>query len=193
MHKFHSMLCLLAIMITGVAAANKQYYSQLFLHPKFNGKPLSYCLLGDSKCGDVVAQKYCHLMGYKRSDKYTKAYNVGLANYIDASWQCKGWRCNSFGLIRCISELSHPPAEPYHYRYKRFAYPRYKTYRLAWCKKSHKGCGYGAAYAFCRYLGYMNVKHYEKESTVAATKAIGDNSICFGNNCNGFKAIHCKR
>lgn len=193
MYKFKRTLCFLMVLVSGVAISAKQYHSQIFLHPMFHGERLSYCMLGDDKCGDVVAQKYCHLMGYERSNKFTKAYNVGLTNYIDGNWRCKGWRCNSFGLIRCLGPLSHPPAQPYQYRFKKFAFPRYETYRLAWCYKSGTGCGHHAAYAFCRYLGYMKVTHYEKETKVAATKTIGDNSLCFGDHCNSFREIKCER
>lgn len=193
MNIFLRMLCLVTLLTSAFAVLSKQYFTHNFLQPKYHGKRLNYCMLGESGCGDVVAQKYCHILGFKRADKYIKAHNVGLTNYIDGNWQCKGWKCNGFSQIRCVDELRHPPAESYHYRYKRFAFPRFDNYRLGWCYKSHTGCGYRAAYSFCRQVGYMKVKHYEKETQVAATKAIGDKALCFGKQCNGFRAIQCQR
>jgi hypothetical protein len=193
MYKIFRILFLFTLFSVAIEAVGNQQFYHSFLQPMFHGQRLNYCMLGNGGCGDTVAQKYCHLMGYKKANKYIKANNVGLTNYINSHWHCKGWRCDGFDLILCSDDISHPPAKSYHYRFKRYAFPRHENYRVAWCYKAHSGCGYRAANAFCHHKGYMQVKHYEKETQVAATKAIGDKGLCFGKQCNSFRSIQCQR
>jgi len=170
---------------------NKAFRS--FWHPMFLGERLDYCTLDGKECGKEVANRYCQMLGYDSASQSNIAYNIGLTNFIASRAQCKGWRCNGFMVINCTVGLSHNPPQPYHYSEKRFAYPRYNDYRIDWCYNQGKGCGTRAANSFCSRMGYMKAKRFTKETDISATKTIGSEELCFGNECNGFKLIICSR
>lgn len=187
-------ILLLGGFITNLHASpvqNKAFKS--FWHPKFLGERLSYCSLDGTACGKDVANQYCRMLGYDHATQNIIAYNLGLTNYISSRAQCTGWRCNGFMLIDCVTGLSHKPPKPYHYSEKRFAYPRYSDYRIDWCYNQHKGCGMRAAHSFCNRMGYIKAKRFSKETNISATKTIGSQELCFGNQCNAFKMIVCSR
>ncbi|WP_133127170.1 hypothetical protein [Legionella nagasakiensis] len=175
------------------AEGKSQNYYRNFWSPTFHIQRLNYCTLGGKECGMPVARRYCQMMGYKEADKQIIDYNVGLTNYIFSKAQCKGWRCNGFKLIRCVGNISHKPPQIYYYRYRRFALPRMDHYRVDWCYESGKGCGRQAAHSFCRRMGYLRTEGYKKQERVPATKAIGNQKLCFGNQCTGFSEIICYR
>lgn len=193
--KILSIVCMaLSLMMSfSSMSANSAEYYRFFWNPTLRGQLLDYCQADRNTCGKPVADKYCKEMGYTRSDQQVKAFNVGLTHFIDAQLRCKGWQCNSFKHIRCVDSISRTPPKKWHYRYNRFVYPRVDNYRLDWCYEGTKGCGKMAAFAFCRNQGYMNVKSYKMQPNVAATKAIGNQKLCFRNNCKGFARIDCKR
>lgn len=184
-------LCLFNSQLNASDHHNKAYRN--FWHPTFLGERLDYCTFGGNECGKVVADRYCQLLGYDYSSQNVIAYNVGLTNYLDKRATCKGWRCNGFMTIGCATGLSHVPPKPYHYREKRFADPRYNDYRVDWCYDRNHGCGAKAANSFCSRMGFMQAKRFVKETQVSATKAIGSQQLCFGNQCNAFKMIVCYR
>ncbi|HAU1034029.1 TPA: hypothetical protein ACT9A3_000551 [Legionella pneumophila] len=177
-----------------LTASSKQNLAfRNFWHPTYLGQRLDYCTLDGKECGKEVANRYCQMLGYDYSTQNVIAYNVGLTNYLGSKAQCKGWRCNGFMTIACAIGLSHTPPKPYHYREKKFAVPRYNDYRVDWCMERNKGCGKQAANSFCNRMGYMQAKDFVKQAQVSATKTIGNQELCFGNQCNAFKMIICYR
>ncbi len=186
---------LLAISLSGQANAgvHQQTFSRNFWRPTFHIQRLNYCTLDGKECGLVVASKYCKMMGYERADEAIIDYNIGLTNYLLSSAQCKGWRCNGFMLITCAGDFSHKPGKNYYYRSQRFVFPRIAHYRIDWCYENGLGCGQRAAYSFCRRMGYMNAQYYKKQEDVSATKALGNQKLCFGEDCSGFSSITCYR
>ncbi|WP_019216512.1 hypothetical protein [Legionella tunisiensis] len=192
-------ICVLGLSIwpNTYASTSKDNFYRSFWLPTYHGERLNYCMLGGKICGMQLATRYCRIMGYAYANQQIIDYNVGLTNYMSTSpvcrAQCKGWRCNGFKTIRCVANMSHKPPKSYHYRLRRFVYPRYNNYRVDWCYDGQKGCGQRAAYSFCRRLGYLSVRRYAKQDNVAATKAIGNQKLCFGNACNGFAYINCYR
>lgn len=170
---------------------NKAYRN--FWHPTFLGERLDYCTFDGRECGKAVANRYCQTLGYEYSTQNVIAHNVGLTKYLDSRAACTGWRCNGFMTIACATGLSHVPPKPYHYREKRFAVPRYNDYRIDWCYDQNHGCGLKAANSFCNRMGFIQAKRFVKETQVSATKAIGSQQLCFGNECNAFKMIVCYR
>ncbi|KTC81342.1 hypothetical protein [Legionella brunensis] len=182
--------CLLLSNLSMGARSNDFYRN--FWMPKYHGERLNYCML-DGKCGSVVANRYCRLMGYERADQQIIDNNVGLTNYLFCNLRCKGWHCNGFKTIRCVSNMSHNPPKAYHYRLRRFVYPRFNNYRVDWCYDGHRGCGRKAAFSFCRRMGYLDVRRFSIQKHIAATKAIGNQKLCFGVLCNAFESIDCNR
>lgn len=174
------------------ASTPSQVFHRSFWHPQYHGERLNYCTL-DGQCGLKVATSYCQMMGYEKADQALIANNVGLTNYLHVKARCVGWRCNGFKTIRCMNVITHKPPKPYHYRLRRFVYPRFNNYRIDWCYDGKKGCGQRAAFSFCRRLGYMSVKRYTIEKNVPATQAIGNQKLCFGSQCNAFTKIDCFR
>lgn len=164
-----------------------------FWSPTYHAQRLNYCTLDGKECGLAVASKFCKMMGYKKATKATIEYNVGLTYFISTKALCQGWRCNGFSLITCMQNFSHTPAQHYYYRLQNFAFPRYEHYRVDWCYQDGKGCGYKAAHSFCRRMGFMNAKSYKKQEHVQATKALGNQKLCFGEECEGFSSIICHR
>ena len=154
---------------------------------------LNYCSLDGKECGLAIANKYCQTLGYEKADEAIIDYNVGLTHYFMSSAKCKGWGCNGFTLITCVGKFSDHLAKNYYYRSQRFVFPRFDHYRIDWCYKNGEECGQRAAYSFCRRMGYMNAQYYKKQEHVAATKALGNKKLCFGENCSGFSSITCYR
>lgn len=168
------------------------FYRNFWL-PTYHGLRLNYCSHDRKSCGLSIANRYCQMMGYEQADQQLIDYNVGLTQFISSSTTCKGWRCNGFKTIRCVANLTHKPPKSYHYRLRKFAYPRYDLYRVAWCYDGQRGCGHRAAFSFCRRMGYLQARHYPIEKSVAATKAIANQKLCFGKKCNAFEYIICYR
>lgn len=175
------------------AANNKQNYFKNFWYPTYHCQRLNYCSLDGKSCGLSLANHYCKILGYRGADKEIIDYNVGLTNFLSTKARCKGWQCNGFMLIRCIGNFSPKHQPNYYYRSNRFDYPRFNHYRVNWCYQNDQGCGQRAAYSFCRRMGYSRADYYQKEDNVPATKALGNQRLCFGKACSGFSSITCYR
>lgn len=188
---FICLFCIFCFQTNASHVPNKAFRS--FWHPMFLGERLNYCSLDGAECGKKVANRYCRMLGYDSASQNSIAYNVGLTNFIESRAQCTGWRCNGFMVINCVMGLSHKTPEAYSYTQKKFAFPRYNQYRVDWCYNQGKYCGKRAANSFCSRMGYMSAKRFVKEAQVPATKAIGSQELCFGNECNAFKLIICSR
>lgn len=184
----------LLTMSNSCAADRSTNFYRNFWLPTYHGIRLNYCSLDKQECGKPVATRYCRLMGYAYANQQIIDHNVGLTNFISTTQvQCKGWRCNGFKTIRCVAKLTHNPPKPYHYRFRQFVYPRFELYRVAWCYDGQRGCGKRAAFSFCRRMGYLQARRYTLQKKVAATQAIGNQKLCFGNECNAFGSITCYR
>lgn len=188
---FIFMLCSLNGQLSAADKHNKAFRS--FWHPTFLGERLDYCSLDGKECGKAIANRYCQMLGYDYASQNVIAHNVGLTNYLATNARCTGWRCNGFMTIACTTGISHNPPKPYHYREQKFVNPRFNDYRIDWCYNRNKGCGARAANSFCSRIGFMQAKHFVKESHVSATKTINSQELCFGNECNAFKNIVCFR
>lgn len=175
------------------AQSDNRTFFRDYWHPKFHCVRLNYCNADGSECGLPIANQYCQMMGYKRASYQIIANNVGLTNVLFTRIRCKGWQCNGFKMIRCANDFTHKPAKAYHYRLRRFVLPRYNKYRVAWCYDGQKDCGRRAANSFCRRLGYLKARSFGIETAVPATKAIGNQKLCFGYECNAFSHIDCFR
>jgi hypothetical protein len=176
--RFILMVLLLAL-FGPVNAADPENYYRNFWNPTFHGQRLNYCNF-KGQCGLPVACQYCKMMGYKEANKQIIANNVGLTNFILSKGQCKGWQCNGFKLIRCVGKINHKPPQQYYYTSRRFVFPRFENYRIDWCYVNGKGCGQRAAYSFCRRMGYAAAEKFKMEECVPATKALGNQRLCFG-------------
>lgn len=188
---FMFLLCSFIGLANAEGKQNKAYRN--FWHPTYLGERLAYCTLDGKECGKEVANRYCQMLGYDYSTQNVIAHNVGLTNYLCSRAQCKGWSCDGFMTIGCATGLTHNPPKPYHYREKRFVSPRFNNYRVDWCYERNRGCGARAANSFCSRMGFMQSKRFSKETQISATKTIGSNELCFGNQCNAFKEIICYR
>lgn len=188
---FIFLLCSFSVHSNPVEQQNKVFRN--FWHPAYNGERLDYCTLDGRACGKAVANRYCKMLGYDYSSQNVIAHNIGLTHYISSRARCKGWRCNGFMTIGCVTRLSHTPPKPYHYREKRFITPRYNNYRVDWCYSKKNGCGARAANSFCSRLGFIKAKQFVKETKIGATQTIGSQELCFGSQCDAFKTIVCYR
>lgn len=185
------LLCSFSVHSTSTDKQSKAFRN--FWHPTYNGGRLDYCTVDGKECGKAVANRYCQMLGYDHASQHVIAYNIGLTHYISSHARCKGWRCNGFMTIGCSTNLVHTPPKPYHYRKKRFVDPRFNHYRVDWCYNKNSGCGLRAANSFCSRMGFIQAKHFVKETQVSATQSIGSQELCFGNQCNAFKIIVCYR
>lgn len=183
---------LVLVSTMALSASGNRFYRS-FWHPDYHGKRLDYCTLDGKECGLRLASHYCRLMGYAYSDHVVIDHNVGLTNYLLCNARCKGWRCNGFKTIRCVAHIKHIPPKSYYYRYRHFVVPRYNHARVDWCYNGSAGCGRRAAFSFCRRMGFLNTRGFAIEREVPATKAIGNQQLCFGKLCNAFAYINCFR
>lgn len=186
-----ALVCLSFVCMNAQSAQNKAYRN--FWQPTFHKARLAYCTLDGKSCGKAVANRYCQMLGYDLASENIIAYNLGLTHYLSTNAVCKGWRCNGFMTIGCVTSLTHQPPKAYAYSKKRFAKPRFNQFRIDWCYARNKGCGSRAANSFCSRLGYMKAVSFIKETKIAATKTIGSQELCFGNACSGFETIVCSR
>lgn len=196
--KISSLVLLFGYFSSSFAEVASPIVYRNFWQPYYHGVRLNYCTL-DGVCGRKVANYYCQMMGYHHADHDIIANNVGLTRYLSAPGKCpvratcKGWQCDGFKTIRCASKLQHRPPKYYHYSKRRFVFPRYNDYRVAYCYDGVSGCGRRAAYSFCRRLGYKQVVSFKMEKGIAATQAIGNQKLCFGPLCQAFSEIDCSR
>ena len=188
-------ICALMLVMSGPSSAadrSKNFYRNFEL-PTYHGLRLNYCSLQNKDCGMSVATRYCQMMGYAYADQQLIDHNVGLTHFLSVPARCNGWRCNGFKTIRCVARFTHEPPKPYHYRLRKFVYPRYEHYRVDWCYDGRRGCGRRAAFSFCRRMGYLRARHFAMQDKVAATMAIGNQKLCFGQHCKAFSYIDCFR
>jgi hypothetical protein len=193
MSNFRYLIVFILLLYSFCIHAQKNKVFRNFWHPIYLGERLDFCTLDGKECGQAVADRYCQMLGYDYSSKNKIAHNLGLTHFISTGKACKGWRCNGFVTIECVSTLSHIPPKPYHYREKQFAVPRFNEYRVDWCYGQKQSCGKPAADSFCNRMGYIQAKSFVKEQQVQATKTIGSQELCFGTQCNAFKMIICYR
>ncbi len=192
--KIKNLIFLLIILLTtSVFAIDKDNFYRSFWLPNYNGQRLNYCTIDGKFCGLEVANRYCRMLGYLKADQQVIDHNVGLTQFLSLSARCRGWQCNGFKTIRCVTNLKHNPPHPYHYRSKHFAYPRFNNYRVDWCYDGQKGCGQPAAYSFCRRMGYLTNHKFAIQKQISATKALANQKLCFGKECNAFEFINCYR
>lgn len=187
-----ALLCLLSTSVV-YASSHSGNYTRDFWSPAYHGERLNYCNTDGKICGHQIATEYCHLMGFEHLSHEEIQHNVGVTNDLDNNTQCRGWQCNGFKLIQCTNPINHKKQPSYYYRLKKFIYPRYAHYRVAWCMEENKQCGRPAAYSFCRRLGYEKVHSFKPDTNVSATRTLGNEALCFGNSCKGFRAIICYR
>jgi len=181
------------VFVNQANSKNQERFTRNFWSPPYRSERLSYCSLDCKECGLAVANRYCKIMGYEKASEAIIEYNVGLTHFLFTQARCKGWQCNGFKLITCTAHFRRKPPQDYYYRSQRFVFPHFDHYRVDWCYENGRGCGHKAAYSFCRRMGYMRDESYEKEEHVAATKAIGNQRLCFGQVCSGFSKIDCYR
>ena len=195
MINFRNLLLLLLCSLLGHANASPSPNTAFrnIWHPTYQGERLDYCTVDGKECGKQVANRYCQMLGYDYASQNVIAHNVGLTHFLATREACKGWRCNGFMTIGCAMKLSHKPPKPYHYRQREFVLPRFNHYRIDWCYERNKGCGRHAANSFCGRMGYLQAKRFVKDEKISATKTIGSQELCFGNQCNAFKTIICYR
>jgi hypothetical protein len=190
-----SIILVLAVLlsVSSYAAKPSTNYHRSFWQPYYLGQRLAYCTFDNQKCGMAVANQYCQIMGYERASKQMIANNIGLTHDIASHARCTGWQCNGFKTIECVSKLTHKPPSSYHYRLRRFVFPRFNNYRVDWCYDGRRQCGKRPAQSFCRRMGYRDARNYRIQKHVAATQAIGNEKLCFGQECNAFDVIDCYR
>lgn len=191
MRNFVLLISSLLLMTSAYAMPDATQYAHDFWLPRYHKQRLAYCLLDQQTCGQAVADRYCQKLGYLAAQRVTIDHNVGLTSILDNDKLCRGWACDGFKLIRCYGKALHQPKRSYYYRYKKFVLPRMWHYRIDWCY-DQKHCGQRAAYSFCRYMGYKSTTGYTSEAHLAATRALGNQKLCFGD-CNGFASITCHR
>lgn len=195
---FFYMRCILLLILFSSYArafstgADAQVY-RMFWHPMRGGERLNFCNEERTCCGKSIADAYCKKLAYHHAKRFKFEPNLGLTNYLSGKNQCKGWKCSGFAWIECAGQRRYVRPPLADYTDKLFVKPRWKQYPLAWCYDGQKGCGKRAAYAYCRYQGYLHVKDYKTTKHIYATKQIGGGYLCFGRDCEGFQYIVCKR
>lgn len=166
---------------------------RMFWEPQFHKQPLNYCNENKSNCGKSIANQYCEMMGYHHAQRFLKAPNLGVTNFISGKNMCRGWKCSGFKWIECAGERIYKSIPKSDYRDELFVRPMWHKYPLSWCYENNHDCGKRAAYAFCRWQGYPHVKEISKPRAVYASKEISTSALCFENQCKGFEYIVCSR
>jgi hypothetical protein len=190
------LLSVLFLFLIGTAQAHDVHNHTRYRNywtPMYHGLPVAYCLNDGTTCGMQVATRYCQWMGYQRADHIRAAYNLGHTRFFGSRLPCKHWQCSGFKTIRCVGRIHHHPPPSYVFRKKRFPVPRYMGQRIDWCAGNGRGCGYKAAYSFCRRIGYTKTIGFARANHVGTTAAIDNQRVCAGLECVGFQYIDCYR
>ena len=166
---------------------------RMFWQPMFHKQALNYCNETKTQCGGEIATAYCQLMGFHHAKRFRKAPNLGLTNFISGKNMCRGWKCDGFEWIECAGERSYRTIPNSDYRQELFVRPKWHKYSMSWCYANKKQCGKRAAYAFCRWQGYLHAKEISKPKSVPASKEIGTSALCFEEHCKSFEYIVCSR
>lgn len=188
-------LILFLIFLKGFAEgiqAQRQLSQRHFWLPSYLGQRLDYCDTKHCLCGLKLAHIYCKMMGYEKAKQALIDRDIGSTRFLHQKSGCKGLGCNGFKTIVCVQHASLKP-QSYHYRYKRYVFPRYQQSRVAWCYDGKKGCGRQAAHAFCRKLAFLKASSYDVDPEAGNTRAIGNQRLCVGKRCCGFRQIICFR
>ena len=193
------MRCLLGIFLVfsqclyAYSVGHDAIVRRMFWHPMRAGERLNYCNEEKTCCGQPIADGYCKKLGYHHARRFQFEPNLGVTNFLSGIHGCQGWKCSGFAWIECTGKRAYVRPPLADYTEQLFVKPRWKHYPLAWCYDGQKGCGQKAAYAYCRYQGYLHVKSYRSSKLIFASKQIGGGYLCFGRDCRGFDYIICKR
>lgn len=86
------------------------------------------------------------------------------------------------------SSLSEPDTTVF----QMFWQPQFHGERLNYCNEDKSCCGRPIALAYCRNLGFENVKRFERAPNLGFTNFISGKNQCQGWKCSGFEWIECK-
>lgn len=146
-------------------------------------------------CGRPAADDFCRTNGYARASSFDKTpIRSGSTRTLGGREFCRpssGDSCDAFSRIVCEGDGDRSGP--------RFNNPRYDGQALDFCLMNGKGCGDGAAHAFCRMHGYKRAKDQVRRSitnSYETTLRIGDRFVCDerrGHSCDSFSYIKCER
>jgi hypothetical protein len=183
----------IALMLLDIPVYANDYYYRAYWFPMHSGERLAYCSKNGAICGHDIADQYCQEMGYQGVEHFRIQHNIGKTHYWHKEGECTGWRCHGFKVIACQGQFSRNPRHADDDLMQVFPNPRIENQRVDWCFNQGKFCGRRAAYSFCRRMGYRQAKSYQQEQPVVATRTLGDQILCYGNQCRGFAKITCER
>ena len=170
-----------SLLTLSTAAVAKRYYS-----PKYRGHALDWCRIFEHQCGKPAADSFCQLKGHIKATAWPQKQHPGVTTMtIGQNSICNPnhHRCDTFKFIDCKE------------RAKVFYYPRYRGYRLDWCKVFEHQCGGPAAKSFCKSKGFKKAVSWKKQNHPGvSTMTISQNAICNPDHhrCDSFVSIKCK-
>lgn len=165
---------------------------RIFWHPQLGGERLNYCNETKTECGKSIANGYCQTLGFHHARRFELAYHLGLTHFLSGKNACQGWQCSGFDWIECAGARNYQQRPESDYSQALFVKPRWKKMRLDYCYDGTRGCGQRAAYAYCRWQGYLHVVSFKKSSNVLASRQMGRGKQCYGKHCEGYEYIICE-
>ena len=159
----------------GLGIGMAQAADETFTKPTYKGNRLAWCKDWGSGCGKGAANAYCAFLGFGDATDFKVEEDIGRkapTRMIGSNQTCNKPFCDGFKFVSC-SRKSSPGKDK-----QTFAKPKWKDYRLDWCKAS----GFTKA---------TDSSPAMKIGVQAPTRMIGTNAICNTIVCNGFQSITC--
>ncbi len=155
-------------------------------NPTHQGYKLDWCKTFEHECGKPAADAFCQQRGHLSALNFSKKNNLQVETMTiqdHAICNPQHHRCDSFNFIDCKEKSAV------------FKRPKYRGYRLDWCKTFAHECGKPAADAFCQLKGFSNALNFIKDNGInVATMIISNNAVCepAHHHCDSFKVIRCQ-
>ena len=111
-------------------------------------------------------------------------------------WQklAVSWKSALASVLALVLAVASTPASA---KTQSFTSPSVRGVRLDWCAHFGIGCGKTAADFFCQQNGFSTADRFTIDENVGrrgvATLVLGDNRLCRGPTCSGFRVIICSR
>ena len=157
-----------------------------YLNPRYQGYSLDWCKTFEHECGKPAADAFCQKQGHLSALDFSKKNSMQVETMTiqdHAVCNPQHHRCDSFNFIKCKEKVAV------------FNGPKYRGYRLDWCRDFGRECGKPAADAFCQRKGFGKALNFTKDTGVnVATMVISNNAICnpAHHHCDSFKVIRCQ-
>ncbi len=93
-----------ALLILPIMSVANAQQARRFKNPDYNGVRIDWCLTWAQNCGKPAADHFCRLMGYRHSNNFGIAHDIGYTRVLKTNQICNKPFCDGFSYIDCASQ-----------------------------------------------------------------------------------------